>query len=518
MKPSLSEDPDSNVSVPDVENHFAKFNIKLSGPEYTEEEYDTYLKNDDWSKDETDYLVTLAMDFDLRWIVITDRYEYHPKASSPTDNDAMAITTTLKLRTMEDLKARYYDVAAKIMVLRNPLSSMSASEFDLYEKMTKFDPVQESTRKTLVSNLLTRTAEHVKEEEVLLIELKRIMANEERLSQERKELYARLEAPLSTGNTTNYQSSQSLTQLMQTLVAADKSKKRRSLVGAQDGTSSPAGPSNSLVNPLDRSQRNSIAGPSSAKRLSTALGFNQRQLSTREEAKYGVSHHDRLTAGVSFRTSREIKVKAGRSGNQSVRITAALTELGLPGSLVMPTSKTLEVFEKLVSSIQTLLDIRKVSEKTEGELKVLKAQRDERERRERGEEARADDSDAMDGAEEDEGRNESVVVEDADDATIPKKEDDDDDGDGDGDGEDEDEDDDDDEGNDGGDDEEEDVEVEDGGDEDANGGIDEDVSVEGEGDADGDESRASVVPSGHIKRSASVLSGASQKSTKRQKR
>ena len=506
MKPGSSDDLDPNVSVPDVENHFAKFNIKLSGPKYTEEEYDTYLKNDDWSKDETDYLVTLTLDFDLRWIVIADRYEYHPKASTPTDDDAMVVTLPPKPRTMEDLKARYYDVAAKTMVLRNPLSSMSASEFDLYEKMTKFDPVQESTRKILVSNLLIRTAEHVKEEEVLLIELKRIMANEERLSQERKELYARLEAPLSTGNTANYQSSQGLTQLMQTLVAADKSKKRRSLIGGQDGTSSPAGPSNSSGNPLDRSQRNSIAGPSSAKRLSTALSFNQRQLSTREEAKYGVSHHDRLTAGVSFRTSREIKVKAGRSGNQSVRVTAALTELGLPGSLVMPTSKTLEVFEKLVGSTQTLLDVRKVSEKTEGELKVLKAQKDERERRERGEAARADDSDAMDGAEEDGGRNQSLAVEDADDATIPKEENDDE---GDGDGEDEDEDDDDDE--------EEDVEVEDGG-EDANGGVDEDVSVEGEGDADGDESRASVAPSSHIKRSASVLSGASQKSTKRQKR
>ena len=426
----------------------------------------------------------------------------------------MVITVPTKTRTMEDMKARYYDVSAKIMVLRNPLSSMSTSEFDLYEKMTKFNPTQESTRKSIVAGLLTRTLEQVKEEEILLMELKRIMANEERLSQERKELYARLDAPLSTGNTTSYQSTQGLHQLMQTLLAADKSKKRRSLMGAQDGTFSPAGLSTQSANPLDRSQRTSIAGPSSAKRLSTSLGFNQRQLSAREEAKYGVSHHDRLTAGVSFRTSRELKLKAGRSGNQSVRITAALTELGLPGNLVMPTPKTLEVFEKLVGGIQTLLDVRKVSEKTEGELKVLKAQKDERERRERGEEARADDSDAMDGIE-DEDHDESVVAEDIDDTRVSKKEEEYDDGDGEG------EDEDDGEANNRDDGEEEETEVKDDDRdeaEDAEEGIDEDADVEGESDADRDESRASVAPSSHIKRSASVLSGASQKSTKRQKR
>ena len=504
-KAGLSDGLDPHASMIETENHFAKFNIKLSGPEYTEEEYETHLKSDNWTKEETDYLITLALDFDLRWIIIADRYEYHPIAPIPTDGDAMDITVPTKPRTMEDMKARYYDVAAKIMVLRNPLSSMSANEFDLYEKMTKFNPVQESTRKSLAAGLLTRTAEQVKEEELLLIELKRIMANEERLSQERKELYARLDAPLSTGNTTSYQSSQGLSQLMQTLLAADKSKKRRSLMGTNDGNSSPAGPSNQSTNPLDRSQRASVAGPSSAKRLSTSLGFSQRQLSAREEAKYGVSHHDRLTAGVSFRTSRELKVKAGRSGNQGVRITAALTELGLPGSLVMPTSKTLEVFEKLVGGIQTLLDMRKVSEKTEGELRILKAQKDDRDRRERGEEAKADDSDAMEGVEEDKDRDESVAAEDADGTAVTKKEDDDDDGDG--------EDEDDGEGNNREGEEEEDAEVEDdddGSDEDADDGVDE--------DADGNESRASVVPSAHIKRSASVLSGASQKSTKRQKR
>ena len=60
----------------------AKWNVKIARPQYSAEEYETHLKNSDWSKEETDYLMVLATDFDLRWVVIGDRYDYKPSAPS----------------------------------------------------------------------------------------------------------------------------------------------------------------------------------------------------------------------------------------------------------------------------------------------------------------------------------------------------------------------------------------------------------------------------------------------------
>jgi hypothetical protein len=34
------------------------------------------LEDKEWTKEETDYLFNLVRDFDLRWYIIHDRYEY----------------------------------------------------------------------------------------------------------------------------------------------------------------------------------------------------------------------------------------------------------------------------------------------------------------------------------------------------------------------------------------------------------------------------------------------------------
>ena len=494
MGGAVKNEPENKPTVAD---NFARFNIKISGPEYTEEEYDAHLRSDDWTKEETDYLVNLALDFDLRWIVIGDRYDYRPHEPDP-EGDAMAISTAAKTRTMEDMKARYYDVAAKMMALYHPLASMSTSEFDLHEKMTKYNPVQETTRKKLAEALLSRSPEEIREEEILLGELKRVVTNEERLAQERKELYARLEAPQSTGNTAIYQTSQGLAQLMTTLLSADKNKKRRSLMGPNDGASSPAaGPSNQQGNQADRSQRPSLPGGNlQNKKSSISLGQNQRQLTPREEAKFGVTHHDRLTSGVSFRTARIDKLITAKSTAQSAKITAALTELSIPPKLVMPTAKVCVEFERLIGGIQTLLDVRKVSEKVESEIRVLKAQQEERERKDRGEVGGSDSAGEEEREEEAEG-DEAKDEEEDEDAEVARGSDEDEDNDGEG-------------------------EDEGDGDGDGEGGeAEEGEGDEEEGEGEGDDSRGSVAPSvksNAIKRSASVLSEGSQKSTKRQRK
>lgn len=73
---------------------FAKFNKKIDVPSYTEAEYNQHLKTDAWNKEETDHLMDLAQRFDLRFIIMADRYNVEKFAK----------------RTIEDLKDRYYKI------------------------------------------------------------------------------------------------------------------------------------------------------------------------------------------------------------------------------------------------------------------------------------------------------------------------------------------------------------------------------------------------------------------------
>ncbi|KAI9835551.1 MAG: hypothetical protein M1819_002002 [Sarea resinae] len=411
----VSTDQESKPSPQESEYYYAKFNVKIDGPQYTEEQYNSQLRSDDWSKEETDYLVDLALDYDLRWVIVADRYDFQPaKTPKQEDEERAALIPAPKRRTMEDMKARYYDVAAKMLAIHRPISTMSAAEFDLHEKMSKFNPVQESQRKHLADALLSRTPDEIKDEEILLGELRRIVNNEDRLLTERKELRERLESPQSSGTTQMYQSSQGLGQLMQSLLSADKNKKRRSLLGPGENAASPApgaaaGPSGATANGSTQkdatkdSHRESLSGPSGAahKKGSTAAAsaaaaaaaatttanapIERRALSPKEEERYGVSYHERLNPGPHFRHDKVAKLGAAKSNVQATKISTALTELDIPPRLVMPTAAVCAEYERLIQSIHSLLDVRKVSEKVEAEIKVAAAMKEERERRERAE-------------------------------------------------------------------------------------------------------------------------------------
>jgi DNA methyltransferase 1-associated protein 1 len=386
---------------------FKKYNVKVTVPEYTVEQYEEHLKSESWTKEETDYLMGLCLDYDLRWILITDRYEYQSSSIPATDAEGdTALIPAPQIRTMEDLKARYYTVAAKCLAISRPPANMTTAEFELYEKMRKFDPVRESTRKTIADSLMRRTIEEVNEEKFLLSELKRIVESEELLLSERRELYARLDAPQSSGNVSQYHNSAGISQLMQTLLNADKNKKRRSLLpGEGGGMSSPATahPNAHLPNrgdhdggPSMKQKQPSISHPPATKRLSPA-----------DEAKYGVSHpHDRLTSGVQFRSDRAIKFTQAKSQAQTQKLQAALTELGLPPRLTMPTDKVVAMFERLIGSLHLLLEVRKVSERVESEAKVIENMIREREKKARRDAGIEEEEETVEG----EGAGEDVVM------------------------------------------------------------------------------------------------------------
>lgn len=383
---------------------FAKYNVQVELPDYTPEEYESRLKNDDWTKDETDYLMKMVSEFDLRWPVIWDRYEYEPPIPEhipdEADGNARAIIIAPKTRTMEDLKSRYYFVTAMMMAIRKPPIKMNSAEFSLHETMMHFKPEQEKARKQFAENSFQRTKEEAREEESLLVELKRIIARTEKLSDERQELYARLDAPPSTSNVNGFTSSAGLQQLLQQLMTADKSKKQRKSIMGGEGIS-PAGPSGQSQQNFDHRRESSVrettAGPSASNnnKKGPPNPAERRQLTEDEERAYGVSRHERIgTSGPAFRQEKIFKPLVSKSAVQQAKIGNVLTELEIPQRLVMPTAETGEAWDALLQSINVLLESRKVADKLAGEIATARAVKAERERlaraREGGEDASGD--------------------------------------------------------------------------------------------------------------------------------
>ena len=378
---SEMDQDDKTATIPDA--HWAKYNVKVPRPQYSDEEYEENLKSEDWSREETDYLVDLAIDFDLRWIVVSDRYDYNPQEAPKASEDSMAVTPQVKPRSQEDMKARYYTVAAKSMALHLGVEKMSATEFDMHEKMLKFSPLQETKRKAYAEQLLARTEEEKHEEEFLLKELSRIVLNQEKLQNERKALYDRLDAPRTTQNdnysTTMYQTSQGLTQLMQNMLSQNKQKDAQRKEKRQSGL--PDEYDRHRTTHGDHNKRASVGGGAQAH-------GQHRHLNPRDQARYGVAYptNERLVGGVTFRNERAVKAAQAKSSVQTTRISAALSELGVPVRLTMPTARVVSEYERLIDSVKGLLDVRKLREKVDGEVKVWKAQKEVAEARERGEE------------------------------------------------------------------------------------------------------------------------------------
>ncbi|KAI0881766.1 uncharacterized protein GGS22DRAFT_56059 [Annulohypoxylon maeteangense] len=385
---------------------FAKFNVQVDIPQYSDDQYQSNLKSDEWTKDETDYLFDLARLFDLRWPLIWDRYEYQPKPEKVINGDGgettdpnTAVVPASKVRSLEDLKARYYEVAAKMMAVQKPVQYMTQAEFALHEVMANFNPNSEAQRKKFAADALSRSSEEAREEEMLLIEVRRILARQEKLNQERRELYNRLDYPHQDQDINAFKSSAGLQTLLQNLMNVDKTKKRKSLMEA-NGANTPASahpsahPANST--PISETRRESIAASTVTAGHRDSIGGGERperptkkgaqperkKLTEQEEQIYGVSHHDRLPSGPTFRYERINKILTTKSNAQHQRITNTLAELDIPSRLNMPTRAVVEEMEKLLSAIGALLDLRKTNDKVDAEIRLERAKKAERDRKE----------------------------------------------------------------------------------------------------------------------------------------
>ena len=410
----------------ELDYHFARFNIKPRLAKYTDAEYAAVGKAEGWSREETDYLWDLCEEYDLRFYIVADRYEYLPSpppSSTPLAKEESTVEDgsvsglgedeEMKLpptpssttppapteRSLEDIKHRYYTLTRSLLALRTSPSQMLPDELTYYNLLA-FDKEKETARKKMALTLFHRTPEEVREEEFLLAEMKRILANQERLLEERQDLFNRLDAPQSTQSIAAYSGSQGLHNLSVFLQSnSDKSKKRKSVVLGPGGVPIPnidtsnissadggkpgqtpttaAGPtptsnrpdvaSSTAPTPTTHRKSSSIsaATPTSA---SSSTPHPRPQLSADLQRHLGVAYHEKIASGVYLRSSKVCVIK----GSNQPKVQAALAELGIPPKLTMATVKTCQKMEGLNQAVSALLDARKLLEKLEQEVRVEK--------------------------------------------------------------------------------------------------------------------------------------------------
>ncbi|KAG6612216.1 Swr1 complex subunit Swc4 [Phytophthora cinnamomi] len=99
----------AHVEQPDYV--FARFNVKCDTTSFSDAEYEAVLANHQdpmmkWTKEETDLLLKLCQRYDLRWVVVSDKYNSNPIAKTAP-------------RSMEDIKYRYYEATRLLAEYRD---------------------------------------------------------------------------------------------------------------------------------------------------------------------------------------------------------------------------------------------------------------------------------------------------------------------------------------------------------------------------------------------------------------
>ena len=126
--------------------------------------------------------------------------------------------------------------------------------------------------------------------------------------------------------------------------------------------------------------RNSIDTPSSAQlkrpqRDSIGSTGASRVLSPHSEQRYFVSTHEKMSSGVAFASDKLAKPRVAKSSIQTERIAGVLQYLKIPDIISLPTQRVVEEFERLMGKVSVLLDMRKVADKEEAEIKVRQSEK-----------------------------------------------------------------------------------------------------------------------------------------------
>ncbi|KAI0068621.1 hypothetical protein BV25DRAFT_1866596 [Artomyces pyxidatus] len=318
---------------PDTEYPFAKYNVKSTEYTYAQDEYTRLLEDTEWTKEETDYLFDLVREYDSRFYIIADRYEY---PNGPA-------------RSMEDMKDRYYSVCRKL-IRNRPWAGDEASKAQLMSSF-QFDKEREVTRKKYLASLENRTPDQIAEEEALYIELKRLEQTERRFKKERDDLLRTLMgvdsglADLAIDDEGPF---------------GDPKKKSKKSGGVID-LDSPATPSSSTFAPP----------PPKRAQSAKSAAYDALHCITRTDAPSATTPATKAShQAAAFRSMKMAYPKSSMQG----KVAQVVTELGISlARLVMPTRETLAQHEALVEAAGALVETKKVVDRVDQEIRVAKA-------------------------------------------------------------------------------------------------------------------------------------------------
>lgn len=162
------------------------------------------------------------------------------------------------------------------------------------------------------------------------------------------------------------------------MLAADRMKKSQRLrptgnaafdgyPGATPTSARPRDSNAGLADPnnMRRSTRDSL--PSAT----TPQSSLPADLSKAELLRFGVVQaQDKLPSGVTFASDRLSKPRIAKSTVQTDKIAAILTHIGVPDLIPLPTAPVVEQFDAIMAKVHALLDMRKLAEKEEQELRI----------------------------------------------------------------------------------------------------------------------------------------------------
>ncbi|KIM46378.1 hypothetical protein M413DRAFT_312999 [Hebeloma cylindrosporum] len=325
---------------PATEYSFAKYNVQPTTYSYSQDEYTRFLEDKDWTKEETDYLFSVVQDFDLRWYIISDRYDY-PDGPS---------------RHMDDLKDRYYSVCRKL-VRNRPWAGDELSKSQLMASF-QFDKERELMRKKYILSLENRTPDQIAEEEALYVEVKRLEHTERKFKRDRENLLRTL-AGIDSGLPDIVEDDGSILGLSSespSNIGSNKKKSQRKSGLAMDADS-PATPSVASTPVIKRPQN-----------LKNAA----------YDAQHCIIRTDVPASGIATKAAhqpaylRTFKIPVMKTAVQQ-KVQEAVAELGLSSSrLVMPTRENVAQLDAMLEAMLALLETKRLVEKAEYDIQVLK--------------------------------------------------------------------------------------------------------------------------------------------------
>ncbi|KAF8742882.1 SANT/Myb-like domain of DAMP1, partial [Rhizoctonia solani] len=327
---------------------FEKYNVTPTIYTYSTDEYNKLLQDPDWSREETDYLFQIAREYDVRFFVMYDRYEF-PGG---------------KERTLEqDLKHRYYGVCRKLLRHR-PWGGEEATKSQLLGSFS-FDKDRETTRKEYLKGLFNRTPAQIAEEEALYIEMKRLQQNEARFARDREEILRTLGGLDSGLANLNVDPDYFVTgpgSITASTVTQEKKKKRRDTSVSASGMDldTPGTPGSNSLALMGLGPANKVRKTDAKQAASDLLNCVTRLDPPTNPTKSGhVAAHARSSRIPTVRVSSGIH--------------AIIGELGLSHDrLVMPTRANIEKIESLQQAAMGLVEVKRAHDRTKHELSVLK--------------------------------------------------------------------------------------------------------------------------------------------------